>query len=315
MLERWLADWPLKLVSLVIAFGLWVSITGEDRAVNNLDLPLEVLLRPEHILAAPPPTKVTVRLEGPRTIMRKLEPLELAVRIDLRGGSTGEMDVQLSQANLVGRPAQVEVGFFEPDRVRLVVGRRLRRELPVVVDLVGRPPVGYALYHARVQPPKLTVEGPEGAVAALTQLRTNPLHLEQRTRSFTEAIGTVPDRSEVKIVDPVPIEVRVVIDTAPVERVFDRVPIVPLGRPVRGSLDPPTARVVVGGPAEALERLTVSHIRPVAKTEALASGSPRQRVPIETTLVDLPEDQLVRLVIKSVQPTSTTVRSDGAESR
>ncbi len=306
MPSRLLADWPLKLLALAIAFGLWVSITGEDRAVRDLDVALDVRLRPEHTLATFPPTKVVVRVEGPRTVIRKLDPLDLVARVDLQDAPLGHRDLQLAVSHLEGLPRRVGVVFFEPDRVSLVIDRRLRRELPVVADLVGTPPRGHAVYGTRLRPPRLTVEGPEGAVAELSELRTGPLPLDQRSRSFSESVGVVPAEPAVRIVDPRPVEVRVFIDTAPVERAFENVPVVLAGG--TGSATPAAARVVLSGPAELLARLGSGQIRAVADVAA-AAGAGERWAGLAASVLDLAEDQLACVAVERIEPRSVLVRA------
>jgi YbbR domain-containing protein len=189
MLDGLRKDWWLKALALVIAFVLWVAITGEDRARTDVQLPLQIDLPPELVLASPPPTAVTVRLEGPRTVIRKLEPIGLDVRIDLRDTAPGERDVQLEQEQIRGLPRQVTVAFFLPARVQLTVDRLLRQPLPVEVNLVGSPPAGYALYNASSRPDAVLVEGPESEVTALARVGTDAVRLDHRTRSFTVSVG------------------------------------------------------------------------------------------------------------------------------
>ena len=66
MRDRLLANWPLKVLALVLAFAIWVSITGQDRTVRDVTVPLEVEFGPERTSEGTPPTAVTLRLEGPR---------------------------------------------------------------------------------------------------------------------------------------------------------------------------------------------------------------------------------------------------------
>ena len=49
MLERLAVDWPLKVLALMIAFGIWAAVTGEKRIVKNFTVPLEVLLPGPHL--------------------------------------------------------------------------------------------------------------------------------------------------------------------------------------------------------------------------------------------------------------------------
>ena len=51
-------------------------ITGENHIVQDFDIPLEIQLRDDHILAGGnPPTKVIVRLGGPESVIRKIDPV------------------------------------------------------------------------------------------------------------------------------------------------------------------------------------------------------------------------------------------------
>jgi YbbR domain-containing protein len=306
-------DWWLKGLALVIAFALWVTITGEDRALTDLSLPLEIELPDGLILSSPPPTAVTVRLQGSRTAIRKLDPVGLTARIDLRDVQPGPRDVQLTEGHLSGLPRQMKVAFFIPERVQLTVDRRLRRELPVEVDLLGAPPAGYTLYHAIVQPAAVLVEGPESDVSALARIRTDPVRIDHRTRPFTVSVGAVPERPRVRVVDPQPLEVRVIVDEAETEAAFPRVPVVVPQQAAGGTILPAEVTVVVSGAPSVLERLSPAQIRAVADLRGMALGSQPRHVPVEAGVIDLPEDQLWRVKVKSITP--STVAATRRESR
>jgi hypothetical protein len=221
--------------------------------------------------------------------------------------------VQLSVDHLEGLPRRVDVASFEPDRVSLVVDRRMRRELPVVADLLGEPPEGYTVYRTRVRPDRVRVEGPETAVRTLTQLRTDALGLEHRTRSFTEKVGAVPERPDVRIVDPEPLEVRVVIDTDPVQKTFDDVAVALSGDGVSGTVDPATVRVVLHGPVDLLDRLAPDRIRVTADLSGLEPDALEGAVPVAATFIDLSEEQYWRIAVESVHPATVGVKLEPVE--
>ena len=56
MLERLLANWPLKALALVLAFAIWLSITGQDRTVRDFTVPLEIVFGSDRTAETPPPT-------------------------------------------------------------------------------------------------------------------------------------------------------------------------------------------------------------------------------------------------------------------
>ncbi len=161
MLDRLLSNWPLKLLALALAFAIWVSVTGENRVVRDVSVPLEILLSDDRVVASTTLTTVVARLGGPESLMRRLDPVPLAVHVDLTDALPGENHVQIATTDLVNVPRGVEVAFIEPDRFSLTVDRRLRRELEVDVTFLGHPPEGYHFYGVEVLPQSVVVEGPE----------------------------------------------------------------------------------------------------------------------------------------------------------
>jgi YbbR domain-containing protein len=308
MPERFASHWPLKLLALVLALGIWIAVTGEGRTLKDFTVPVSVQLDEASVFAAPPPTAVTVRLAGTESAIRRLDPLDLTVRLDVEAATPGERDVQLSETHLSGVPAGIEVLLFSPERVSLAIDRRMRRELPVSPDLVGAPPEGAFLYGLQVRPETLVVEGPESIVGAMTSLRTDPIPLDGRTRSFVANVAAVPEQSLVRVLDPRPIEVRGVIDVPPVEITFGNVPVSVSGEGFAATIQPASLRVTLSGPALVLGRMTKAQIRAVADASGLQPEDGPRRVSIEASVVDLPQEQLSRIRVKSIDPAEVSIR-------
>jgi hypothetical protein len=266
------------------------------------------------MFAKPPPTAVTVRLAGPETGIRKLDPLRLAVRLELANAPPGERDVQLSEAHLTGVPAGFVVRLFSPDRLSLTLDRRMRRELAIAPDLVGALPEGSFVYHVQARPEALLVEGPEAQVSAMTSLRTDPIQLGGRTRGFVETVAAISDHALVRVVGPRSVEVRVVVDAAPVSLTLGGVPVLLSGQRSGEAAVPAVLRVTVAGPPALLESLTSQQIRAVADAGAADPASASRRVPVQASVVDLPLEQLWRVRVKSIDPPEVSIRSGGGRS-
>ena len=129
MLDLFLRRWPLKLLSLALAFAVWIAVTGDGRGVSDVRVPVDVLLPEGATLSGTPPTTVTLRLRGSETLIRRIDPYDLDVRVDLRdaGSATGERTVILTPRNVRGIPHDLEVAAIDPDRLKLVVARKKRR--------------------------------------------------------------------------------------------------------------------------------------------------------------------------------------------
>ena len=306
MLERIVSDWPFKLLSLVLAFAIWVSITGEKRIPVNFEIALDPQLREDHILGETPPNQVTVRLVGPESVIRKLNPLAMTVTLDLTNWPPGEREMQLTEAHLIGKPARADVEFFDPERIRLVVDERKRRQLKVTPRLTGQVPEGYTMYRALVVPERVLVEGPSKEVSSMTHIDTDPIPLDDTTRRFIKQVSAVPDRPHVRLVDPQPLEVRVDVDISPVEKSFSELPVQPSGRNYDTRFRPSLAGVTLTGPPALLERITPSQIRIIGDVADLTPASGSRRVPLQVS-VDVPPEQSARITVQVIRPHQVTV--------
>ena len=161
MLEPLVRNWPIKLLALLLAFAIWIGVTGENRIVQDFRVPLDLTL-PEHLIPGePPPSTVNVRLRGPETLFRRLDPLPLEINVDLREAGPGPRTVLLTPDQIAGLPSGVEVGQIEPDRFR--PARAPRSRPPGRPRVPGQPPAGFAVYDVRVSRKPSKSRGPSRA--------------------------------------------------------------------------------------------------------------------------------------------------------
>lgn len=308
MLDRVLVNWPLKLLSLALAFAIWVFVSGEKSMVRDFAVPLEIRLPENRILTTAPPTTVTVRVRGPESLMRRLDRVPIGLGVDLGDPPAGQQEVQLSKADLDGLPRGVEIDFIDPDRLRLEVDVRASREIAVEPTFLGQPPEGYAFYGVQVVPDTVLVEGPESAVAELDILRTNPIRLDRRTEPFVARVQAIPTDGEVRVADPRPLEVRVVVDASPVERTFEHIPVELVGQLYEAVVSPAALNVTLAGPPALVERIVPAQIRLVADATGLEPRDKAYEVGVQFDLVDVPIEEMTRIGLKSISRRRITIR-------
>lgn len=307
MVDLILRRWPLKLLALALAFAIWLAIRGESRLVRDYSVPVVVALRSEAILEGSPSKTVTVRLRGPETLLQATTMYDLQMKVDLSDADYGQRNVQLSEQALEGVPPGVHVDLIEPSRLTFEIARRERRTVPVVPSFTGRPPKGHAFYQAEAIPDSLEVEGPASKLAATARLRTDPIHLEDRTAPFTVKVGAVPDSPVVRVLDPNPVEVRVQIDVAPIDRVYPDVPVVLAGRSFEASVKPAQVAVTLSGPPEVLDRVRSAQLRALADVSALQPDDAAHEVPVRVDFVDVDLEDLARVSVRSISREKVSV--------
>ncbi len=307
MLDMVLQRWHLKVLAVGLAFAVWVAVTGEGRAVQDFRVPVDVSLAPGSTISGSPPTNVSVRLRGPDSLLRHVDPYDLGVHVELGDAAGGDHTVLLSARNVSGVPHDVEVALIEPDRIHVSVARKKRREVPVVATLVGRPPRGYQLYRAVARPESMLVEGPESRVSAATRVVTDPIRIDDRSEPFTTRVGAVPEGPDIRVVDPRPLDVSVYIDLAAVDATIDRVPVVAAGAAGPVTLSPSSISVSVSAPSALIPKLRAGHVRAVVDL----GGNPAATVlgaPVRIELPGLDPEERAKVTIEGMSKRKIDVR-------
>jgi YbbR domain-containing protein len=177
-----------KLLALGIACVTWYLLSGERReriSERSYRIPLSVVnVPPKTMIVSPLPDAVDVRLRGPFTPLRQIEPSKLEAVVDLAGTAPGEKRFGLGAGD-VNVPPSVEVISIAPSELRIVLDAVADKTLPIVADLTGVPGAGFHVEDVNVEPRQARVFGPEQAVSRLANVSTEPISIEGRTQSFT----------------------------------------------------------------------------------------------------------------------------------
>ena len=311
MLDTLTANWPLKLLALALAFAIWVSVTGESRVVQDFRVPLELELADNLVMASSPPTTIEVRLRGVESLMRRLDPVRVVMRLDLRDAGEGEQELVMTRENLSGIPRGVEVDFIDPNRSRVVLEQRSRRELSVEPTFLGQPADGYAFYNARVTPDNLRVEGPASQVDDLEVLRTNPIRLDGRSEPFVARVGVVPEGELVRVLGRETLDVHVVVDAAAVERRLENIPVDVVGAAAGTTVNPETLNLILSGPPRLVDLLTPDQIHLIADVSRRPPDTTKADVPIRVEFAGISIDELSRVSVKSMSRRQVEVSLSG----
>lgn len=119
-----LHNWWLKLLSLGLAYLLWLVVTQAPPVDIGMSVPLELRDLPPHLrVAGEIPPRVHVHLHGPENRLRVLVAEEIGVVVNLRGATAGNHRFRLEAEN-VEVPPGIEVVHIIPEAVQLELVRR-----------------------------------------------------------------------------------------------------------------------------------------------------------------------------------------------
>jgi YbbR domain-containing protein len=263
----------LKVLSLVLALVLWLTVTRDQVVERSLRVPLEYQSIPAGlVIAGDPPGAVDVRVRGASSTLGRLEPGAVVAVLDLQGARPGQRLFHLL-VDEVRAPYGVQVSQVSPPTVSLEFERSGRKVVPVVPFVEGEPAEGFVVSKVTVDPTHVDVVGPESRLVRLTEATTEPV-------SVHRARGTVRDVVTIGVVDAAlrlretrTASVVVEVVAAPVERTITGVPVAL--RHVPGStarLSPPAVDVVVRGSRAVVDALTADTVKVFVDVAVLKPG-------------------------------------------
>jgi YbbR domain-containing protein len=178
----------LKALSLVIAIVVWFVLSGERReriSERSYRIPLSIVNIPSRsMVASPLPPTVDVRVRGPFTALRQLEPEKLEVVVDLLNAPRGERVYRLTPED-VNVPQDVETISIVPQELRVLLDGIEEKALPVVPTLTGQPAAGERVVEVQVVPRTVRVVGPQSVLVPMDSVATDPISLVGRATSFS----------------------------------------------------------------------------------------------------------------------------------
>ncbi|MEZ4598656.1 MAG: CdaR family protein [Syntrophotaleaceae bacterium] len=207
MLKKFTENWVLKLLSLAFALVLWFFVMGEQRLERSYLVPLELMNMPVGMMVANDiPSRIEVRISGPRTLLMNLHPEDIGISVDLKGLRPGLTTFKRLEERL-NLPGPLKVTRLSPSYIDVRLDRVITKSVPVKVRLAGNPAKGYRVVRAVSDPANATIEGAKSELEKVEMVLTDEVELEGATEDLKTAISLnylgryshLKDRSNVEV--------------------------------------------------------------------------------------------------------------------
>jgi len=112
-------NFGLKLVSLLLATGLWLAVVRNPVAEAAVEVPIVFRNIPDNLgMTYERIPRVQILLRGPERVVRRLQPTDVHAEIDLTGGQPGERMFPASAVHVYA-PHELEVVSKGPDSFKI----------------------------------------------------------------------------------------------------------------------------------------------------------------------------------------------------
>ena len=189
MLRALTAHWELKLVAVVVAFTLWFFVATSEHAQLALATPVEYVgLSPQLVLVTGQRESVDVEVRAVRSVVARLGPETMRVRVDLTGLEEGDTVVQVAPSD-VQVPPGTTVTRITPARLQLTVAVAATGAASVVPQVRGTPAPGYAIRRVQVEPSSVRIKGPRSTIESRGEISTLPVDVSGSRRTVIQSVG------------------------------------------------------------------------------------------------------------------------------
>jgi YbbR domain-containing protein len=201
----------LKLVSLLLAIGLWMAVARSPVAEVEMKVPIEFHNLPDNLeIDSASFTEAQIRVRGPERVIHRLQAADLHVEVDLAGVRPGERTFDLTSRQ-VRVPQDLEVVQIIPGQFHLSFDNRETRTVEVRPRVTGNFASGMRVKQVTADPSSVMITGPRRRVEAVEDAITDPVDISgAMTRASFVTQAYVPDPL-IQVVHPTPIRVTVIM--------------------------------------------------------------------------------------------------------
>lgn len=271
--------WLLLTLLVVTAAAAWLpgALPGEKEML----IPVEPTAMPPGLtLAAPLRKNLEVRVRGPKSAVSAVSDQNIAYRLDLSGVQAGIQTIAL-QKEAVSLPAKLSVDAITPSFLTVRIDQLMEKQVPVVLNLVGRPAAGLQIAGSAAIPPVALLTGPEQVLTPLTAIQTHPIEINGAMESFQRKVPL--DLPELVRTDAASMLVTadIVIDDEIETRILEGLPIEGTHTAYAYRITPPTLDLTLMGPVRVLDRLQSENgVKAHVNLERLKPGIHHERATI-----------------------------------
>ena len=147
---------PARIICLLVACGLWVYVMTDQNPImeRNVEVRLQQMNLPNHMMAFNVPDKVVVKVRGTRTKVSDNLENKIVATLNMKTATEGQQTIPVKVSFANGDVVQVI-----PSEVSVYVDTVSEKKVPVVTRIVGAISNDMTIGHSTITPPQVTLRG------------------------------------------------------------------------------------------------------------------------------------------------------------
>jgi YbbR domain-containing protein len=217
--------WLLKVLSLIIGISLWYFVVGEDQIDMIATIPLELQNLPADLIIANQYKKdIEVTIRGPRRMIQEMRQQNISRPVNLSGVEPGPMVIENDNKS-IPLPRGITVQRVQPANITLLVDKLVKKEFAITPLTKGKPANGFSFESIELNPPHITVTGPQSVLGDENAIATDVIDLEGLDHSSTVQVHLDLDGTLLKLIGETVIEASIKLKESMVKKTVRNIPV------------------------------------------------------------------------------------------
>ena len=223
--RKWQKNWILKLTSFFLALFLWYFVVGEDKVDRTIFIPLEIFNLPQELVISNQfKRELEVTVNGPRGLINSISGHDVTRAVDLTDAVPGTVVVR-NDLDSISFPRGIRVLRVQPSNVILLLDRLIKKNLKIKVVTTGTPAKGYEIASVELDPPVLSITGPQEILGDLGLLTTDPVGIGGLKSSTVKQVGLIIDSELSGLIGEPVVTAKITVKEKQIEKTISRIPL------------------------------------------------------------------------------------------
>lgn len=198
----------LAVLSVVLAFGLWIVVTDAENPVRTrvlpVDIPVSAVDLPADLAIAEDLSPVRVRIRVEDNVFESLTAADFEATVDLDGLSVGDYELPVRVRPLTTRGG-LRMEDVLPAKIDVKLVQLAGKSVPINVEIRGEPPADFVMASPVIQDSSADVLGPSAKVSRVSQVVAS-VDVSGRTEPIDQAVRLQPRDQNGVLVSGVTVE-------------------------------------------------------------------------------------------------------------
>ena len=223
--RRWQKNWIIKLLSFCLALFLWYFVVGEDKVDRTIFIPLEIFNLPQELVISNQfKRELEVSVNGPRGLINSISGHDVTRAVDLTDAVPGTVVVR-NDLDSISFPRGIRVLRVQPSNVILLLDRLIKKNLRITAVTTGIPADGYEISSIQLDPPVLSITGPQEILGDLDLLTTDPVGIDGLKSSTVKQVGLIIDSELSGLIGEPVVTAKITVKEKQIDKTMSRIPL------------------------------------------------------------------------------------------